>query len=407
MKSRQCPFSMFQRSHHAPVTRRHFLKELGAIAACAGAWGAFGGAAPLFASQPAAMDVPRLRPSTVGIVKSMKHELVGASWHNPFAMVPEGEPPNKIWQPSWSKQSAIEIEEMVRHAVSAAGDWPIEKGDVVAIKTNLVASGVMLMQIGRSADADMQSTVTDARVVRALCMLAKEAGAKKIYIVANPMAADGYLSLRQYGYGQIADETGAELVGLSESPYRFYKAPFGLAYKQYALPTLMVDEADKVISAASLKTHMNAGVTLTLKNVGIGTPSGKVYGGPRIGLPHDKLAEVITDVCSIVKIDYAVIDAIWGMEGAGPINGNAVSMDTIIAGPDPVAVDGVGTELMGFQKEAMGTSRMAMAHGLGTFEKTTVTTVGAAYADVVRQFESVPRKLRSPGGYADVHGWDG
>lgn len=406
MKNLQCPFSTVGLSNRNSITRRHFLKGCGSIAAGMGSFGLLGGTARVFAGQKPA-PVTTVRPSTVGIVKSTAHDLVGESWHNPLTFLPKGEPPMKLWQPSWSDKSAVEIEDMVRKAVSIAGDWPIEKGDVVAIKANLVASTVLLMQIGRASDADMQSTVTDARVVRALAILAKESGAKKIYIVANPMVANGYTCLRQYGYGKVADETGAELVGLTESPYKFYKAPFGLAYNQYALPTLMVDEVNKVISAASLKTHMNAGITLTLKNIGIGTPTGKIYGGPRLGLPHEKLAEVITDVCSIVGIDYAVIDGIWAMEGAGPVNGTAVSMDVIIAGSDPVAVDGVGTEVMGFQKETMGTSRMAMAYGLGTYEKTTVTTAGAPYEKIVKQFNPVPKQLRSPGGYADIHSWEG
>lgn len=389
------------------LTRRHFLRRCGAVAACVGGYGLLGGPTRVLASQKTPVPDKIVRPTRVGIVKSIHHDLVGESWHYSFDLVPAGEPPNRLWQPSWSDKSAVEIEDMVRKAVNTAGDWPIEKGDVVAIKPNIVGSTVLLSQIGRLSDADMQSTVTDARVVRALAILAKESGAKKIYIVANPMVADGYTCLRQYGYGKVADETGAELVGLSETPYKFYKAPFGLAYSQYALPTLMVDEVDKIVSAASLKTHMQAGVTLTLKNIGIGTPTGKVYGAPRLGLPHDKLAEVITDVCSIARIDYAVIDGIWGMEGVGPVNGKAVSMDVIVAGPDPVAVDAVGTEIMGFQKESMGISRMAMAYGLGSYEKTTVTTVGAPYEKVIRQFEVVPKQLRAPGGYADVHGWEG
>lgn len=377
-----------------------------------GTCGLLGGTARAFASEtvlPAIESTakPTAKPTAVGVVKSLKHDLVSGSWKNPFTMYPKGEPPNKLWMPTWTKASEIEIEEMVRQAVKASGDWPVEKGDVVAIKANLVASGVILMQIGRMSDADMQATVTDARVVRALALMAKESGAKKIYIVANPMVADGYVALRQWGFEGIAKETGAELVGLSSLKYKYYQAPHALALEQYALPTLMVDEVDKVISAASLKTHMNAGITLTLKNIGIGVPTGQVYGGPRIGLPHNKLSEVITDVCSIVKIDYAVIDGIWGMEGAEPINGAPVSMDVIIAGPDPVAVDGVGTEIMGFPKENYGTSRMAMGVGLGTYDKTTVNAVGAPFERIIKQFAAVPKAMRSPATCADVYGWDG
>ena len=345
--------------------------------------------------------------STVSIVKAKNHELVGESWKDPFNPLPEGEPPMKFWRPSWSKESEIEIEEMVRKAISVAGDWPVEKGDVVAIKPNLVASPLLFAQMGRYTDPELQCSVTDARVVQAVALLAKESGAKEIYIVANPMVANGYISLRQWGYGRVAKETGAKLFGLSDIPYKYFKAPFGLASKQYALPTLMVDEVNKVISVAALKTHSITGVTLTLKNIGIGTPTGRVYGGPRLGLPHEKIAEVITDVCSIVGIDYAIIDGIWGMEGNGPIGGNPVPMDLIVAGPDPVAVDAVGTEIMGIPKENIGTTRMAKAYEIGTYEGTKVKVIGDSFEKVVKQFDTVPKKFRFPGSFGDVYGWDG
>jgi len=388
-------------------TRRGFLK--GCVYAAAGI--AFhpltGGIERVFGDEKKAARDMSKRPSTVGIVKEMNHELIGESWKNPFNPVPKGEPPEKFWRPIWSKESEIKIEEMVRKAIDVAGDWPVEKGDVVAIKPNLVASPLLFAQIGRLTDPELQCSVTDARVVRTVAILSRESGAKEIYIVANPMVANGYINLRQWGYGKVAEETGAKLIGLSEIPYRYYKAPLKLTYKQYALPTLMVDVVNKVISAAALKTHSITGVTLTLKNIGVGTPSGIVYGGPRLGLPHERIAEVITDVCSIVGIDYAIIDGIWGMEGNGPLSGDPVPMDLIIAGRDPVAVDAIGTELMGFQKESIGTTRIAQAYGIGTYEGIEVKAIGGPLEKMVRQFNPVPKKSRFPGSFGKVYGWEG
>jgi uncharacterized protein (DUF362 family) len=388
-------------------TRRKFLKGCAYFAAGLGAYTLTGGMERVLALEKAPPEVTATKASSVAVIKTTNHALVAESWKDPFEMWPKGEPPNKLWQPSWTKESQVKIEEMVRQAVDEAGDWPIEKGDVVAIQANLVCSPTLFLQIGRVSDADLQCSVTDARVVRAVAILAKESGAKQIYLVANPLVADGYMNLRQWGYGKVASEIGAELVGLSQVPYKYYKAPFSLAYEEYALPTLMVDEVNKVISVAALKTHAQTGVTLTLKNVGIGTPTGKVYGGPRVGLPHERLPEVITDVCSMVGIDYAIIDGIWGMEGYGPLAGVPVPTDLIIAGPDPVAVDGVGTEIMGFPKENFGTTRMAKAYGLGNYENTKITAVGDSFERMMKQFDPVPKKFRFPGAHGDVYGWGG
>ena len=388
-------------------SRRRLLKGCAYVAAGIALNQFAGGVERVFSAEKKPVKNLSKQPSTVGIIKEKNHELVGESWKDPFNPFPEGEPPDKFWKPTWSKESEIKIEEMVRKAIAAAGDWSVEKGDIVAIQTNLVASPLLNAQMGRLTDPELQCSVTDARVVRAVAILAKESGAKEIYIVCNPMIANGYISLRQWGYGKVAEETGATLVGLSDVPYKYYPAPLGLVYKQYALPTLMVDVVNKVISVAALKTHSITGITLTLKNTGVGTPTGRVYGGPRIGLPHQRIAEVITDVCSIVGIDYAIIDGIWGMKGNGPLSGDPVPMDLIIAGRDPVAVDAIGTEVMGFQKESIGMTRLAQAHGIGTYEGTKVQAIGGPLEKMVKQFASVPKKFRFPASCGQVYGWEG
>ena len=215
------------------------------------------------------------------------------------------------------------------------------------------------------------------------------------------------MGLRRCGQGGVAKEVGADLVGLSDIPYKNYEAPFGLALKEYALPILMVEEVNKVISVPALKTHSITGVTLALKNIGIGMPTGRVYGGPRVGLPHEKIAEVITDVCAIVGIDCSIVDGIWGMEGYGPLGGDPVPMDLIIAGPDPVAVDAVGTEIMGFGAETIGTTRMAQQYGMGTFKGTDIQTSGDTLEKIVTQFNPVPKEFRFDASCGDVYGWKG
>ena len=387
-------------------TRRRLLKGCAYAAAGIALHQFAGGAQRVFGTEKRPLKNLANQPSTVAIIKEKNHALVGESWKDPFNPFPGGEPPDKFWKPTWTKESEVKVEEMVRNSVAAAGDWSVEKGDIVAIQVNLVMSPLMNAQMGRLTDPELQSSVTDPRVARAVAILAKESGAKEIYIVCNPMIANGYISFKQWGYEEVAKETGATLVGLSDVPYKYYPAPLELAYKQYALPTLMVDTANKVISVASLKTHSLTGITLALKNTGIGTPTGRVYGGPRLGLPHDKLAEVITDVCSIVGIDYAIIDGIWGMEGNGPLSGDPVAMDLIIAGRDPVAVDAIGTQIMGFDKESIGTTRFAQAHGIGTYEGTKVKAIGEPFEKMIKQFAPVPKKFRFPGYCGQVYGWD-
>lgn len=340
---------------------------------------------------------------TVSIVKSDDHKLVGESFKYEITRTPKGEGEDKYWKPEFTPESVKAIEKMVRDAVRLAGGWPVKKGDVVAIVPNLVIDPFTFSALGKTNPEFMQSAVSDTRIVRALALLAKESGAKKIYIATQPMTASGYTSLKVWGYEPVAKETGAILVGLETSEYKYFKAPHGLANKEYALPAFMVEEVTKLISVPAMKTHCLAGYTGALKNIGIGLPTGKVYGGLRYGLPHEKLAKVIIDVVGIKRPDYSVVSAIWAMEGNGPLAGDAVPMDMVIAGEDPVAVDAVMLETMGMKPQNFGTIRLAEQYGLGTSKG--IKVVGRQIAEVEKQFAPVPVNKRAGGTWGEVIGW--
>ena len=110
------------------VSRREFLKGCGYVAVGIGAF-SLEGIPRFWDHERGLVHAASKKPSSVGIVKAADHALVGESWQDPFTPFPKGEPPMKFWHPTWSKVSQVKIEEMVRQAVKAAGDWPVEKGD--------------------------------------------------------------------------------------------------------------------------------------------------------------------------------------------------------------------------------------------------------------------------------------
>jgi len=342
----------------------------------------------------------------VAIVKHDDHKLVGESWTFEVTRTPKGEPPDKYWRPEWSKESEAAIEQMVREAVQLAGGWPVKEGDVVAVVPNLVISPFGCVLMGRKTPELLQCGVTDARVARAVAILAKESGAKKVYFATQPMAASGVSSMKAWGYWDVGKELGVELVALDAAPWKYYKpAHEPLVLKEYAIPSMLLEEVDKIISVPAMKMHCLAGYTGALKNVGIGVPTGQVYGSIRYGLPHDKLARVIVDVCSIVKIDYTVVDGIWAQDGNGPLAGVPVAMDLVIAGADPVAVDAVMVDCMGKKPHIYGQIRLAEEYGLGTSKE--ITVAGRQVYEVEKQFAGVPADKRAAASWGEIIGWPG
>jgi uncharacterized protein (DUF362 family) len=313
-------------------------------------------------------------------------------------------------QAHWGPERQAAIEKMVREAIKLAGDWPVTPGKTVFIKPNLVVDNMFLLASQRTKSEEILSTITDPRVVRAVALVALESGAKKVMFGDLPASGDSYATALAWGYETVAKELNqkfpgkVELVDLKSVPYKFYpaKKTGGLALKEYAIPEILVN-SDIRISVPIMKTHSMAVVTLSLKNMGIGAVTPSVYGSFKLGLPHQRLWEVIVDVCNIVPIDYAVVSALWGMEGSGPLLGNPVAMNTIIAGKDPVAVDWVGAECMGIKGDLIVVTRMAQKYGLGTYQD--VQVVGVPIQQAMQQFDPIPRAKRSPV-YNRMIGWE-
>ena len=107
------------------------------------------------------------------------------------------------------------------------------------------------------------------------------------------------------------------------------------------LPETVLD-ADLIVSMPKLKTHHWAGVTLSLKNM-FGVVPGCVYGWPKNPLHWAGIENSILDINAVLRIPrFNIVDGIVGMEGNGPIQGEAVHSGVILLGSDPVAVDATG-----------------------------------------------------------------
>ena len=313
---------------------------------------------------------------------------------------PEGGRKDLFWTLEFTPASTKEVERMVRKAVKLAGGWPVKRGDTVFIKFNANNDQWYLICVGKSSAADFTCTNTDGRVARAVALLCKESGAKKIYIGEASGTANALAQMRVWAADLAVKATGAELVDIDRVPYRWVKAPHALAAKEYAIPSVVLD-ADVVISVAPLKIHDLSGTTANMKNIGIGIPPNQVYGSCKIGLRHDMLHKTIGDVCEIVDIDYNVIGSIYGGEGQGPTRCDGIYHGIVIASPDPVAADAVGTATMGLVPKHYGYLRVGQEIGLGTYED--IQVVGNSIEEVLKVYQKPA--THAPGAWGAVWGW--
>ena len=148
-----------------------------------------------------------------------------------------------------------------------------------------------------------------------------------------------------------------------------------------------VCEADLVISVPKLKTHHWAGVSLSLKNL-FGIVPGARYGWPKNMLHINGISPSILGLYQIVRPMVAVVDGIVGMEGDGPLFGTAVPHGLLAVGADPVAVDTLCAQLMGFSPDKIGYLWLAAWAGMGQASRIEVR--GASRGDLQRQYHHPP-----------------
>lgn len=264
-----------------------------------------------------------------------------------------------------------------QRAIEACGEWPAldVAGKTVIIKPNLVR-GFSLPQRG---------VVTNVAVTRAVIDRALSDGAAQIILVeTSPTGANfdsnGYRILRNYDPFDRID-----LIDLGQLEDVLTPVPNGSAYAGLYMPEIVTQSDVVFISIGKLKTHQESVVTLTNKNM-FGLPSVSRYItsespvltqlGGRFGLHDRGLHQAIVDINLTRSTHFAIIDGSWAMEGDGPLNGESVRMDTVLAGRNNVAVDRVGLAAMEIPDELVLHLAYAAGYGLGPASLADVTIRG-------------------------------
>jgi uncharacterized protein (DUF362 family) len=316
-----------------------------------------------------------------------------------------------------------DIRVMVMQAVEQAGGLGslIKPGSTVVLKPNLVNSidyTLPGMQ-GKPLPVEVNGVTTDYRVTRAVVELVRVINPTgKIYVVegsagdtaavmqalkytpADIPGVDGFIRLEKDS-GAGGDKNAAQLVKVS--------LPQGLVNKEYYLNKIY-KEASVVISLPTLKTHWNAVVTGSIKNVGIGATPGNIYGSYRGGaVDHTSVAlhRWIRDFFLCRPVNFVIMDGLQGIQN-GPTPAYDVSgttslvqdqknMRLILAGSDAVAVDTVESLLMGWDPLSVEYLKLLAADGRGQIDTRNIRVVGRQVDEVRKDFAG-PLNKQSYGG---------
>jgi uncharacterized protein (DUF362 family) len=252
--------------------------------------------------------------------------------------------------------------------------------DLIDYKIAFAGQTRVLVKVNFITDKTWDTgATTDPIVVDAILEKLKDLHVEVNVVESDATITNADKAYEKTGMKEVCDRHHVEFLNLRHLEERVKLAiPDGDALSSITVPRIVTESA--IISAAKLKTHTATGVTLGMKNI--------------FGMLPDKfkakyhakgISKVVVDINSVLKPALTVIDGFVGMEGKGPIDGDPVQMNLIIAGKNVVTTDAVACGVMGIDPHSIVHIHRALEKGLGTIDN--VQILGEKIADVSRTFK--------------------
>lgn len=241
-----------------------------------------------------------------------------------------------------------------------------------------------------------QLAATHVDAVKAVLDLITRHYSGEIIIGEGPAMSSLRKGLRNFNYFQLQDEYNVRFLDLNEDDYVEVEG-YNSKLKPLKLKlSKTVVESDFRISIGVPKTHDTVIVTLSIKNMVVGSLvngyKSKIHQGYKaINLNIAKLA------CDVMP-HLSIIDGFIGMEGRGPVHGDPVEFRVAAASVYPVSLDAVVSRIMGFNPLDIGYIYHLNKWGVGVANLENIKIIGVPIEKVSRKFKPHP-------GYYEQLGW--
>lgn len=224
----------------------------------------------------------------------------------------------------------------------------VTRGSRVLLKPNLV--------FGRAVDKGIN---THPEVVRAVAVLAREAGAAWIGVGDSPGYGTARAAAKASGIAAVVEELRLEVVEFT--PQKTTSRGRAFATLELAREAL---GADLIINLPKMKTHGQMLMSLAVKNMfGIVPGARKLQWHYRAGRDRRFFARVLNEIAAAAHPRLTILDAVIGMDGFGPTAGRARPVGFLAAGDDPWAVDAAVMDVLGLERTLLFTLEAAREYG--------------------------------------------
>lgn len=216
-------------------------------------------------------------------------------------------------------------------------------------------------------------------VVGAAVKAFKERGAALVIVGESPAIANSTTAAKLVGmYDQVVYNGGMWA--------DFHKSvtipcPEGKKVNQFDF-AVQFTEADVVVSLAKLKSHQLMSYTGAMKNL-FGLVVGLSKAQKHYQFPNkEDFGNFIVDLNVAAQADYAIMDAIVGMDGpGGPGSGDPIKLGFLAASDNILALDWECASLVGYDPFRIVYLRQAMERQIWLTSPAEITTLGASEQD--------------------------
>jgi uncharacterized protein (DUF362 family)/NAD-dependent dihydropyrimidine dehydrogenase PreA subunit len=281
-------------------------------------------------------------------------------------------------------------DEKVRNAVEASLaplgglENVIKEDDRVLIKLNLLSS--------KPPEA---AVTTHPAIVKSVVTMVQDLGVTPL-VGDSPgggSSAASYKSLlEKTGIQKVIDETGCQSVRFDEATVEVFSDK-ALKFKKLTLAKTITD-VDVIIGLPKLKTHGLTYYTGAIKLLygympGMFKTEYHLHTAGNVNL----FSELLLDLHETYTPTINIMDAIVGMDGAGPSNGNPRSIGLVMASKSSTALDYVAVTIAGFAPMEVPTVKLAHERGIGPDSLTDITVYGEEVEPLIMKDFKKPKTM--------------
>ncbi len=253
--------------------------------------------------------------------------------------------------------------------IYTAAKGPDPKGKKVLLKPNILADV-----------APERAVTTHPEVFRACAVFFQQKGATVVAGDSPALHSTGFKA-KVCGIGPVCKELDIEWVDFTKDP--IHKNGFKFAK--------IIDEVDMIISLPKFKTHELAYFTGATKNL-FGLIPGLSKAMLHAKYPNrHSFSAMVVDVMQAVRPTFTIMDAIIGMEGAGPQNGTPKHVGLILGSCNLIALDVVAAQIAGYDPMDIPMLSYAVENGIQLTDEKDIYLEGGTIKELrVKNFKRIP-----------------